>query len=113
MIQALPSEAVPQDPEGHLWDVIVLGTGAGGSTAGFNLARLGRSVLFVERGKLVHHDPSVVEEARNFTGRTIPKRRLTTGGGRDQSMKKRAAQRFRRGLPSVPAQADRPHSSVR
>jgi choline dehydrogenase-like flavoprotein len=55
-----PWEAVPQDPEGHLWDVVVVGTGAGGATAGFNLARLGRSVLFVERGKLLHHDPSVV-----------------------------------------------------
>jgi choline dehydrogenase-like flavoprotein len=60
VIQALPSEAVPQDPEGHVWDVIVIGAGAGGSTAGFNLARLGRSVLFVERGKLLHHDPAVV-----------------------------------------------------
>ncbi len=53
----------PQEAEGHLWDVIVIGTGAGGSTAGFNLARLGRSVLFVERGKLLHHDPSVVRGA--------------------------------------------------
>ena len=53
----------PQEAEGHLWDVIVIGTGAGGSTAGFNLARLGRSVLFVERGKLLHHDPSVVRDA--------------------------------------------------
>jgi choline dehydrogenase-like flavoprotein len=53
-------EAVPQDPEDHLWDVIVIGAGAGGATAGFNLARLGRSVLFVERGKLLHHDPTVV-----------------------------------------------------
>src|SRR4029077_3137983 len=56
-------EVVPQDPEDHLWDVIVVGTGAGGSTAGFNLARLGRSVLFVERGKLLHHDPTVVRGA--------------------------------------------------
>jgi choline dehydrogenase-like flavoprotein len=53
-------EAVPDDAEGHLWDIVVVGTGAGGATAGFNLARLGRSVLFVERGKLVHHDPTVV-----------------------------------------------------
>src|SRR5437660_632905 len=58
---ALPSEVAPQDAEGHLWDVIVIGTGAGGSTAGFNLARLGRSVLFVERGKLLHHDPTVLK----------------------------------------------------
>ncbi len=59
-MKAAPSEVSPQDAEGHLWDVIVIGTGAGGSTAGFNLARLGRSVLFVERGKLLHRDPAVV-----------------------------------------------------
>lgn len=53
-------ESVPPHPEDHVWDAIVIGTGAGGATAGFNLARLGRSVLFVERGKLVHRDPSVV-----------------------------------------------------
>lgn len=53
-------EVDPEGAAGHLWDVIVIGTGAGGSTAGFNLARLGRSVLFVERGKLLHHDPMVV-----------------------------------------------------
>jgi choline dehydrogenase-like flavoprotein len=56
---AVPWEVAPQDAEDHLWDVIVIGTGAGGSTAGFNLARLGRSVLFVERGKLLHRDPTV------------------------------------------------------
>src|SRR5438477_12474527 len=59
----IPLDVVPQDPEDHLWDVVVIGTGAGGSTAGFNLARLGRSVLFVERGKLLHHDPEVVRGA--------------------------------------------------
>ena len=53
---AVAREVTPQDYEGPLWDVIVIGAGAGGSTAGFNLARLGRSVLFVERGKLLHHD---------------------------------------------------------
>lgn len=52
-------ESVPQHPEAQVWDAIVIGTGAGGATAGFNLARLGRSVLFVERGKLVHRDPTV------------------------------------------------------
>ena len=59
-MNAVPWEVAPQDAEGHLWDVIIVGTGAGGSTAGFNLARLGRSVLFVERGKLLHYDPAVV-----------------------------------------------------
>ena len=56
---AVAWEIAPHDAEGHVWDVIVIGTGAGGSTAGFNLARLGRSVLFVERGKLLHYDPAV------------------------------------------------------
>jgi len=59
-MNAIPGEVDLQDAEGHLWDAIVIGAGAGGSTAGFNLARLGRSVLFVERGKLLHHDPTVV-----------------------------------------------------
>jgi choline dehydrogenase-like flavoprotein len=59
-------ELTPQDAEGRVWDVIVVGTGAGGSTAGFNLARLGRSVLFVERGKLLHLDPNVVRGAQFF-----------------------------------------------
>jgi choline dehydrogenase-like flavoprotein len=59
MTKPTPLESVPQHPEAHVWDVIVIGTGAGGATAGFNLARLGRSVLFVERGKLLHDDPAV------------------------------------------------------
>ncbi len=58
-MKLIASEVVPQDAEGQVWDAIVIGTGAGGATAGFNLARLGRSVLFVERGKLLHHDPMV------------------------------------------------------
>jgi choline dehydrogenase-like flavoprotein len=73
-----PSEFVPQDPEDHLWDVIVIGTGAGGATAGFNLARLGRSVLFVERGKLLHHDPTVVR-GKPFSWRGDPETALNFG----------------------------------
>ena len=59
-MKATAWEVLPQDAAGHLWDAIVIGTGAGGATAGFNLARLGRSVLFIERGKLLHHDPAVI-----------------------------------------------------
>jgi choline dehydrogenase-like flavoprotein len=40
-------EFVPSHPEDHVWDAIVIGTGAGDATAGFNLARSRRSVLFV------------------------------------------------------------------
>lgn len=45
-------DCVPSDPEDTLWDVAVIGAGAGGASAGFNLARQSRSVLFLERGKL-------------------------------------------------------------
>jgi hypothetical protein len=34
----------------YVHDVIVVGTGMGGSTVGLALARLGRSVLFLEKG---------------------------------------------------------------
>src|SRR5271165_3876313 len=71
-------EVAPQDAEGHLWDVIVVGTGAGGATAGFNLGRLGRSVLFVERGKLLHHDPTVVRGVP-FSGKGNPETALNHG----------------------------------
>lgn len=68
-MMAAPGEIAPEEAEGNLWDVIVIGAGAGGSTAGFNLARRGRSVLFVERGKLLHRDPTVVGGARfSWTG---------------------------------------------
>jgi choline dehydrogenase-like flavoprotein len=38
------------DPASVLWDVVVVGTGMGGATAGYELARLGRRVLFLEKG---------------------------------------------------------------
>jgi choline dehydrogenase-like flavoprotein len=46
------ADCIPTDPQDTIWDVVVIGTGPGGATAGFNLARLGRSVLFLERGTL-------------------------------------------------------------
>lgn len=46
------SEFVPSNAQDRVWDVVVIGTGAGGGPAGFNLARRGRSVLFLERGGL-------------------------------------------------------------
>jgi len=36
--------------ESIFWDVIVIGTGIGGATTGYELARQGRKVLFLERG---------------------------------------------------------------
>ena len=37
--------------ERTVWDVIIVGTGMGGATLGFALARLGWRVLFVEKGR--------------------------------------------------------------
>src|SRR4051812_7570052 len=39
------------------WDVAVVGTGMGGATTGLALARLGRRVLFIEKGPFLH-EPS-------------------------------------------------------
>ena len=57
-------DSVPMDPEGTIWDVVVVGTGAGGAAAGFNLARLGRSVLFLERGAVCNEPSSTVRASR-------------------------------------------------
>jgi choline dehydrogenase-like flavoprotein len=39
------------EAEHVVWDVIVVGTGMGGGTLGHSLARSGRRVLFVEKGR--------------------------------------------------------------
>ena len=43
-------ESIPESPGDRIWDIVVVGAGAGGGTAGYDLARRGRSVLFLERG---------------------------------------------------------------
>jgi choline dehydrogenase-like flavoprotein len=45
---------IPQEPTGVEWDVAVIGAGMGGATVGYELARLGRRVLFLEKGMLLH-----------------------------------------------------------
>ncbi|HMC56039.1 MAG TPA: GMC family oxidoreductase [Gemmatimonadaceae bacterium] len=42
------------EPERDGWDAIIIGTGMGGSTLGYELARRGRRVLFLEKGKFLH-----------------------------------------------------------
>src|SRR6185503_7627294 len=51
------ADYVPEHPERDDWDVIVIGTGMGGSAIGYELARRGRRVLFLEKGKLLHGEP--------------------------------------------------------
>lgn len=48
------SELVATDPEHTDWDVVIVGTGVGGSSAGYALARKGKRVLFVEQGHFQH-----------------------------------------------------------
>jgi choline dehydrogenase-like flavoprotein len=40
----------PVELEKTIWDAIVVGSGMGGATVGYQLARAGRSVLFLEKG---------------------------------------------------------------
>jgi choline dehydrogenase-like flavoprotein len=51
-----PASSLP-DPEQEDWDAVVVGTGMGGSTVGYELARRGRRVLFLEKGKFLHSAP--------------------------------------------------------
>jgi choline dehydrogenase-like flavoprotein len=44
-------ELKPREAEHVMWDVIVVGTGMGGGMLGYSLARSGRRVLFVEKGR--------------------------------------------------------------
>jgi choline dehydrogenase-like flavoprotein len=44
-------ELTAREAERDLWDVIVVGTGMGGGTLGYSLARDGRKVLFIEKGR--------------------------------------------------------------
>ena len=45
------SELNPREAEQITWDAIVVGTGMGGGTLGYSLARSGRRVLFIEKGR--------------------------------------------------------------
>jgi choline dehydrogenase-like flavoprotein len=45
------SNLLAKDPVSTGWDVIVIGTGMGGGTLGYELARRGKRVLFLERGR--------------------------------------------------------------
>jgi len=53
---ALSNPHSPDSPADTLWDVVVVGTGMGGSTVGHELARRGRRVLFLERGHFLFGD---------------------------------------------------------
>ena len=43
----------PKKPDTTIWDVVIIGTGMGGSTVGYELSKSGRKVLFIEKGKFL------------------------------------------------------------
>lgn len=63
------------------WDVVVVGTGIGGATTGYALAKAGRSVLFLERGH-VGNTRGFVEAEAGYHRLDEPERRarLALGG---------------------------------
>ena len=50
----ISSPYIPEDPSAIEWDVAVIGTGMGGAVVGYGLAKLGRRVLFIEKGLFLH-----------------------------------------------------------
>lgn len=77
-----------ENPESLLWDVIVVGTGMGGSTLGYSLASAGYRVLFLEKGK------STLPDATNVIRDHQPEITFTPEILRDPSAMRDA---FRRG----------------
>lgn len=71
------AEYIPDHPERDEWDVIVIGTGMGGSTVGYELARRGRRVLFLEKGKFLHFGP--VPEESGPDGNSLAQVRMRLG----------------------------------
>jgi choline dehydrogenase-like flavoprotein len=71
------ADHIPAHPEREEWDVLVVGTGMGGSTIGHELARLGRRVLFLEKGKMLHGNPLLEEPGAD--GYSVAEIRLRTG----------------------------------
>lgn len=83
-----------EDPERTEWDVAVVGAGMGGATVGYELARRGRRVLFLEKGRFLQResgvqrssvaDPDNRPEARLSRGRwPLPIRGATSFGDVD------------------------------
>lgn len=53
---------LPENPSAIEWDVVIIGTGMGGAAAGYGLAKLGRRVLFIEKGLFFHGEIHAQED---------------------------------------------------
>ncbi len=66
------------------WDVVVIGTGMGGATAGFALARSGKRVLFLEQGLSPQSETSLrgKEAETFFVGKGLDRKTVLARAGR-------------------------------
>lgn len=60
-------DSICSDAEDYFWDAIVIGAGMGGGTVGFELAKAGRSVLFIEKGNLFDSNKLLKESHNNIS----------------------------------------------
>jgi len=56
------TDRISTDPQGEIWDAIIVGCGMGGGALGFELARRGLRVLYVEKGRLLHDIDRAIED---------------------------------------------------
>ena len=112
IVKSIASEVVPLDAEGQVWDAIVIGTGAGGATAGFNLARLSGRCCSSSAGSSSPIIPCRARRRVLVDWRPRKGARLC-GGLVLYTSSKKMALRFRPGRQSVAVRADRPRSSKR
>jgi choline dehydrogenase-like flavoprotein len=77
------------------WDVVIIGTGMGGSTLGYALAQKGKKVLFLERGLAYPSDQSIIGKSIEST---LDRCRLLGGG---DSLLHRRGGRYSRSLTDI------------
>lgn len=70
---------IPAAPEASEWDVIVVGTGMGGSTVGYALAQRGLRVLFLEKGLFLQRSANRDDCPRGTEEDQRPAARLRRG----------------------------------
>ncbi len=100
---------LPDRPDQVLWDVLVVGTGMGGGTLGHALARTGKRVLFVEKGRS-YLDPATdplrgitPEEVANLPGLPDDERRrlLLRAGRACDAIEDDSAERAKQFTPEI------------
>ena len=69
----------PNIADDFYWDVIVVGTGMGGATVGYEIARNGKSVLYIEKGKFLFGNAYRGDGTRNADAIDDSEPRLNRG----------------------------------